>query len=171
MLKKIVVGAVLLVVLAGAVFYTNPFGVFGEKIYASVPGNQAPAISAVDINGVATDVQFQGGLTVLNFWATWCPPCKAEMPEFESFYRDNAGKIAFYAINIQEPPERVKSFLKAEQYTMPILLDSNGEIAKSYRVNAIPTTIIVDKTGKVVFRKSGAMSKEELDKAVALFRQ
>lgn len=171
MLKRFVTGTVLVIVLVAAVFYTNPFGIFGEKIYASVPGNQAPAISAVDLNGAMTDVQFQGSFTVINFWATWCPPCKAEMPEFEEFYKENAGKIAFYAINIQESPERVKTFLKAGKYTMPILLDSNGEIARSYRVNAIPTTIIMDKNGKIVFRKSGAMSKAELDKAVALVRQ
>ena len=170
MLKRFFTGTILMLVLVGAVFYLNPFGIFGEKIYASVPGNQAPEISVVDINGTPTDVQFQGSLTVINFWATWCPPCKKEMPEFEQFYRENAGKIAFYAINIQEPAERVQVFLKTGKYTMPILLDSSGDVAKAYRVNAIPTTIIVDKGGKVVFRKSGAMSKEELDKAIALVR-
>lgn len=170
MFKRFAVGMFLVVVLVAAVFYSNPFEIFGEKIYASVPGNQAPAISATDINGNAVDVDFQGSLTVINFWATWCPPCRVEMPEFESFYKENAGKIAFYAINGQEPVERVTSFLKAGQYTMPVLLDSKGEVAKAYRVNAIPTTIIVDKKGVVVFRKSGAMSKAELDTAIRLVK-
>lgn len=170
MLKKFVAGVVLTLALVGVVFYTNPFGIFGEKIYASVPGNQAPAISLVDLNSNPTNVEFQGSLTVINFWATWCPPCKAEMPEFEEFFRENAGKIAFYAINIKEPQERVAGFLKAGNLTMPVLLDSSGEVAKAYRVNAIPTTLIVDKNGTVVFRKSGAMSKDELEKAIALVR-
>ena len=171
MFKRFAVSALIIFALVGGVFYTNPFGIFGEKIYASVPGNQAPAISAVDLNGTPTNVEFQGSLTVINFWATWCPPCKAEMPEMEAFYQANAGKIAFYAINIQEPSDRVQSFLKAGKYNMPILLDGNGDVARAYRVNAIPTTIIVDKSGKVVFRKSGAMTKSELDQAIALVRQ
>lgn len=170
MIKRIAAFSVVVIALVATIFYTNPFGIFGEKIYASVPGNQAPAISLLDLDGKQTDVDFDGSLTVINFWATWCPPCKAEMPEFEQFFQENVGKIAFYAINIKEPQDRVAGFLKASRNTMPVLLDTNGEVAKLYRVNAIPTTLIVDKSGKVVFRKAGAMTKEELDQAISIVK-
>lgn len=170
MIKRIAAFSVVVIALVATIFYTNPFGIFGEKIYASVPGNQAPAISLLDLDGKHTDVEFEGSLTVINFWATWCPPCKAEMPELQAFFNENVGKVAFYAINIKEPQDRVAGFLKSGRYNMPMLLDTEGEVAKLYRVNAIPTTLIVDKTGKVVFRKAGALTKEELDKAIAMVK-
>ena len=102
---------------------------------------------------------------VVDFWATWCPPCRAEMPEMEEFYKNNNGQVNFYAINLQESPDKVREFLNANGYTLPVLSDA-GTISRAYRVSAIPTTLIVGRDGVVKFRKSGTMSLSELQQAV-----
>jgi len=116
-----------------------------------------------DLNGSQVTVGQSGKITVINFWATWCPPCKEEMPELEIFAHENQDKVDFYAVNLLENSGKINDFMSKNKFTMPVLLDKDGAVGKRFQVTAIPTTIIVNKQGMVKFRKSGAMTRVELE--------
>ena len=126
-------------------------------------GNTLAEFKLADLSGKQVSVGIPGKITVINFWATWCPPCRAEMPELEAFALKHGSQIAFYAINIQESRDTVQEFLKQNKLTMPVLLDEQGETARKFRVSAIPTTVISDKQGIIRFRKSGTVTLSELE--------
>lgn len=115
------------------------------------------------LNGSKVTVEKSGKIIVINFWATWCPPCQEEMPDLEIFAQRNRQKVDFYAVNLHESEEKVKKFMNTNQYTMPVLLDKEGEIGKRFQVTAIPTTVIINKHGMIKYRKSGAMTLNELE--------
>ncbi len=128
----------------------------------------APAFKATAFDGsdVAINAAMDKKLYVINFWATWCPPCRAEMPELNEFAKKHDGEVTFYAINLQEPKETVDKFLKDNGYTMPVLLDLNGEAADIYRVRAIPTTYVIDRDGTILLKKIGGTTAAELETAL-----
>lgn len=126
-------------------------------------GKALPEFSLNNLEGQNVSVGGPGKITVINFWATWCPPCREEMPELERFFEKNQQKIQFYAINLQESQGKVQDFMYENKYTMPVLLDANGIVAKQFQIAAIPTTIIVDKNGLIKHRQSGPMTMNELE--------
>lgn len=142
---------------------------FGAPSEAHNIGQQAPPVVAADASGNSVAVNFEGTVTVLNFWATWCPPCRGEMPELQEFFQAHMGQVQFYAVNLQEPSGKVTQFMSEGNYTLPLLLDS-GDVAKAYRISAIPTTVIVGSDGLVKFRKTGPVTKSELDQVIAGLR-
>lgn len=111
-----------------------------------------------DLNGKShTLSKYKGKVIFLNFWATWCPPCRAEMPAMQKMYKSwNSKKYVMLAVNIGQDKQTVKSFANKNGYTFPILLDSTSKIARKYRVSGIPTTYIINKEGKIVTRIVGA---------------
>jgi len=115
------------------------------------------------LDGTQTTVGQSGKITVINFWATWCPPCREEMPDLDTFAHKNQQKVDFYAINLEEPIGKISEFMDKNKYTMPVLLDTDGAVAKKFQVTAIPTTIIVNKHGMIKYRKSGGMTVDELE--------
>ncbi|GMB00775.1 TlpA disulfide reductase family protein [Pelosinus sp. IPA-1] len=126
-------------------------------------GKNSPVFTLTSLEGDKVTVGQPGKITVINFWATWCPPCQEEMPELDLFAKKNQQKINFYAINLQESNGKVSEFMNKSKYTMPVLLDKDGIVAKQFQVAAIPTTIIIDKNGIIKHRQSGAMTMNELD--------
>jgi len=104
-----------------------------------------------------------GKIIVINFWATWCPPCQEEMPELEIFAHENQQKVDFYAVNVQESKGKISEFMSKNNYTMRVLLDKDGAVGKKFQVTGIPTTIIINKHGMVKFRKTGGMTRTELE--------
>lgn len=126
-------------------------------------GKYLSEITLEDLNGSQVTVGQSGKITVINFWATWCPPCRDEMPELNIFAQSNQQNVDFYAVNLQESNEKVSEFMNQNGYSMPILLDTNGVVAKKFQITAIPTTIIVNKHGMIKYRKSGAMTSNELE--------
>jgi len=100
-------------------------------------------------------------VVLLNFWATWCPPCRAEMPSMEKLYSSFKGKdFEILAVNLQEDPKTVKDFVTKNGYTFPILLDSEGRTGSVYGVRGIPTTYVIDKEGFVL---GGSVGGKEWD--------
>jgi peroxiredoxin len=114
-------------------------------------GFSAPDFLLQDISGQEINLQdFQGQAIILNFWATWCPPCKAEMPDLQNVYLQFQGKgLVVIGINRtdQENYSEVSDFILANQITFPVLLDPTGEIAKKYNVSALPTTFFIQPDG------------------------
>jgi len=93
---------------------------------------------------------FSGKVVLLNFWATWCPPCRAEIPQLESLYKEYKDKgLVVLGVDLQEAPAGVRDFVSKNKMTYPVLLDTSGQIGGSYGVRSIPTTYLVDKQGNV----------------------
>ncbi|MEW5765000.1 MAG: TlpA family protein disulfide reductase [Acidobacteriota bacterium] len=99
----------------------------------------------------------QGKVVVLHFWATWCPPCRAEFPEFAQYARDssNRGGYRVVAISLDQTPDPVGPFLDEAGGGFPVYMDSAG-LAGELEVTAIPTTVVLDKKGRVAYRAQGA---------------
>ncbi len=126
-------------------------------------GQALPEFSLPSLDGQEVAVRPSGKITVINFWTTWCPPCQEEMPELDAFAQGNQEKVNFYAVNLQESQEKVKTFMDGNGYTMPVLLDEEGDMGKKFQIRTIPTTLIVNKHGVIKFRKSGPMTRGELE--------
>ena len=101
--------------------------------------------------------EFRGKVVLLNFWATWCGPCKEEMPSMEALYRLYKEKdFNLVAISVDyEGVRPVKEFIEKQRYTFPVLLDPNGETLDLFGVKGIPTTFVIDKKGRIVGRVVG----------------
>lgn len=131
---------------------------------ASAQKAQAPGFALKDMAGTSQTVQpGDGNLYVINFWATWCPPCRSEMPEMNAFARKHKEKVRFYAVNLQEEGAQVQDFLKNNGYTMPVLLDRDGKAATLYKVRVIPTTVILDEKGNILQRHEGVATAQQLE--------
>jgi cytochrome c biogenesis protein CcmG, thiol:disulfide interchange protein DsbE len=115
-------------------------------------GFLAPEISLVDTNGREfTLSELRGRPVILNFWATWCPPCKAEMPAMQRAYRDYGEEVIFLAVNStnQDSLPAVRQFVDALDITFPVLLDDLGTAANTYRISSLPSTYFIGKDGVI----------------------
>lgn len=130
-----------------------------ESVNESVSEPVVSTISATfkDEKGAIIDVaQLKGKVLFINFWATWCHPCKAEMPSIQKLYdlfKDN-DQIAFLLVEIDENVQGANDFLKKEKLNLPIVY-RHGPIPEEWLSGAIPTTVILDKQGKMVGREEG----------------
>lgn len=120
----------------------------GFETRAAAP---APALQAADLKGVTrTLADYRGKVVVLNFWASWCPPCLREMPSMERLRVKMAGRpLAIVAIDSAETRQEVDAFLSKMRLGFPILLDPDGSNTKRWKVFALPTTFILDAKGQV----------------------
>ena len=98
--------------------------------------------------------QSKGKVSLINFWATWCPPCVAEMPSFQKIYDDYGDKVDFYFVT-SEKPEKVEKFMVKNGYTLPIFIQSY-KAPDALESNALPTTYLLSKTGEIVIDETGA---------------
>jgi peroxiredoxin len=106
--------------------------------------------------GSMTLSDLKGKVVLINFWATWCGPCREEMPSLERLYRHfKYEKFTLLGVDIMEHPETVKRFVREYNLSFPILLDKAGDVSAKYAANAIPTTYIIDKEGKAVGKAIG----------------
>jgi thiol-disulfide isomerase/thioredoxin len=114
-------------------------------------------ISLQDLNGADVNLSdFRGKIVFLNFWATWCPTCVIEMPSMEKLHLKLKDKdFALVSISIQDSAAEVQRFFKQNKLTFTALLDSIGKTVPGFGIRAIPTTLILDKTGRIVGRVIG----------------
>ena len=120
----------------------------GFEARAATP---APALKAVDLKGATrTLADYRGKVVVLNFWASWCPPCLREKPSMERLRVKMAGRpLAVVALDSAETREEVDAFLSKMTLGFPILLDPDGSNTKRWKVFALPTTFLLDAEGRV----------------------
>ena len=118
---------------------------------APYTGFLAPEISLRDTNGNETTLsELRGRPVIVNFWATWCPPCRAEMPAMQRAYMDYADeKVIILAVNSinQDSLPAVKQFVDEFDITFPVLLDTQGIAANTYQISSLPTTFFIGKDG------------------------
>ena len=128
-------------------------------------GDNAHNFSLPDLDGQqVTLAEFQGKPVVINFWATWCPPCRLEMPEFQRAYEENQeDDLVILAVNEAEQSEVVRSFFYDQMgYTFTPLLDEEGQVAEAYGAIGLPSTFFVNAAGEVTAVHRGALSQAQL---------
>ena len=128
-------------------------------------GNQLIPFEVADLSGKPFKVESKGQPMVINFWATWCPPCVGEMPELQKFSEKNP-QVDLRLVSIQEDSETVVDFLKEQKLKLKPILDSSGKVAQQYRISAIPTTLVVNAQGVIIYRKTGPVTASELEKVL-----
>jgi peroxiredoxin len=118
---------------------------------------QALEFSLKDLTGRQTSLSaYEGKVVFLNFWATWCGPCRAEIPSMEQLYNELKDQgFTILAVNSQEPLEQVSAFVEEMGMSFPVLLDPAGRVGGLYGVRAIPTTYIIDPQGAIRGRMVG----------------
>ena len=95
--------------------------------------------------------EFRGRVVFLNFWATWCVPCREEIPAMQTLARDlGAEGLVVLAVNYEEDPETVQAFVRETGLSLPVLLDRDGAVGRRYRVAGLPTSFFIDRRGAVV---------------------
>ncbi len=119
----------------------------------------APQLRLKDVDGRQYDLSaMQGRVVVINFWATWCPPCIEEMPTIQNLWADtHASGLEVLAVNVGEPVEAIRAFLAdfEPKLEFPVLLDPQGEAFQTWRVRGLPKTFVVDKRGNIIYEAEG----------------
>ena len=133
----------------------------------------APDFTVYDIDGNPVKLSdYFGKPIVLNFWASWCGPCKSEMPDFQEKYLETGEQITFLLVNMtdgsRETVEKASGFIADRGYTFPVLYDTESSAAIAYGVYSLPTTYFIDREGTIVANASGAIDKELLQRGIDL---
>jgi peroxiredoxin len=134
--------------------------------------NPAPDFTVIDREGNVVKLSdMKGKPVVLNFWATWCPYCVEEMPDFEKVYNKYKGEVEFMMINMThgaETVENASSFIDSYGYTFPVYFDTTSEAAYAYGIQSIPTTFFIDAEGYIVAYYQGSMSGDTLLRGISM---
>ena len=151
-----------------------------EEVKESEKNNKEEKIKAIDftvINDNNEEVNlsdYYGKPIVINFWASWCGPCKGEMPDFNEVYKELGEEVEFLMINMtdgnQETLEKAKSYIDEEKFEFPVLYDTEINAANSYAVQSIPTTYFIDSEGYIVARAVGAIDKETIKEGIDMIK-
>ena len=131
----------------------------------------APDFTVYDAEGNAVSLSdFIGTPVVVNFWASWCGPCKSEMPDFEEAYQQYGEEIQFLIVNMtdgsSETVETAKAFIEEQGYTFPVYYDTDIDAAYTYGVSAIPTTYFIGADGSAVAYAQGMLDAATLQKGI-----
>jgi len=130
----------------------------------SAVGSTMPAYKAELLDGKPFDVAAErGNVVFLNLWATWCNPCRAEIPELEKLHTEYAAQgFKVVGVSLDESgKEAVQQFVTENSMTYPIALDPEGKLANVFQTTVIPTSVLIDRSGKIVWKKYGLISVDE----------
>jgi peroxiredoxin/outer membrane lipoprotein-sorting protein len=160
--------------LADSLFHFEPGKGWSEAEMLLLPGEEHLMLTgsraanfmlkSLEGDEVALD-ETRGKVVVLDFWATWCPPCREELPSVEKLRQEFAGRVEFYGIN-DEDSGTVKDFLRKHSYDMTVLMDGKRQVHRQYGVSAIPTMLIIDKQGVIREHFIGSRSEAKLRQAI-----
>ena len=142
----------------------------GENSYQPV---DAPDFTVQDWDGNAVNrTDYVGKPVVVNFWASWCPPCKGEMPDFEAVYQKYGDDVQFMMVNLtdgqQETTASAKAYIEGQGYTFPVYFDTEMSAAIAYGVSSVPQTYFFNAEGKAVVAARGAIDAETLEYAIGI---
>ncbi len=134
---------------------------------AAQAGHPAPEFTLETADGIPISLKdFRGTPIVLNFWASWCGPCRAEMPAFQRIAESHAGEIMFIGVNTQDQVDRMLAFAEEVGVTYPLPIDTTNAVTATYRVSAFPTTYFIDSDGVITDMVFGGMDQALLEAKV-----
>jgi peroxiredoxin len=134
-----------------------------ELPVSAAVGAAAPSFTLQNLDGKEFNLdEMRGKIVVLNFWATWCEPCKLEMPYFEQLHNTGRSDLEIWGVNFDEPPQQVEKFVEEFELSFPILLDTDARVQNLYRVRGYPTTYVVDRDGVIQFHHIGLITEDQL---------
>ena len=143
----------------------------GQEEYSSIPmpvEYDAPELTLTTLDGKEESLaDYEGQVVLVNLWATWCPPCKAELPVLEQFYKDHKDDgFVIIGIDFGEPEATVASFVNASDLTYPIWIDEGSESGMAFSSYSLPASFVIDRDGTVVLAWTGAITQSMLEKHV-----
>ncbi len=135
----------------------------------------APDFTVFDAQGNEVNLSdFAGKPVVLNFWASWCPPCKAEMPHFDKVYKEVKDDVVFMMVDLvdgqRETQEKGQKYVTDQDYTFPVYFDNEQNAAYIYGISSIPTTLFIDGKGNIIASREGILEEATLKAAVELIK-
>lgn len=135
------------------------------EAWALDPGQPAPDTALTTMTGNQTSLAaYRGKWALVNFWATWCAPCRREMPLIEDVHRRYASRgFTALGVNVYEKRDRVEKFVAENGITFPILLDAEGAAMKAFSASALPHTVLINPKGIVERAHTGPMTSETLE--------
>lgn len=169
-------GALMLGAVALTIWAAKPVEAPASSAVGSTSGVPAPA----KVNFVAPDLllknlqgdtvslsDYRGKIVLVNNWATWCPPCKAEMPDLQAYYEKHAADdLALLAINAGDSAADVVQFAEAYGLTFEVLLDPNNQAVRAFKNTGLPSTYLIDRDGTVRYAWLGALNQAALEEFV-----
>jgi len=171
--KKLILIILIVLILIVILIIQNPFkesetieGVLQDKENTGLDiGNLAPDFILQSVGGNNIQLSsFRGKkAVVVNFWATWCPPCREEMPYFEDIFVDNKKELEILGVNLQESERAISNFISEIPVTYNLLLDPDADVKALYNVFTQPVTYFVDKSGLIVDKKFGPLTPKEIE--------
>ncbi|MFQ5523788.1 MAG: TlpA family protein disulfide reductase [Acidimicrobiia bacterium] len=157
--RLLIVGAAAVAVVAIAVVLVSS----GDE----APGDPAPEIVLPSFEGETVRLaDFRGQPLVVNYWASWCFPCLAEMPGFEAVYQSHKGQVAFLGINLADDPVGAELVLNDTGITYPVAVDREGTSFTAFGGFGMPTTVFIDPDGYIIEMYTGELTAQELDKRI-----
>lgn len=134
--------------------------------------NLAPDFEVEDAGGGSVSLSsMEGKPVVLNFWASWCPPCKSEMPDFQKAYEAYGEDIQFMMVNMtdgsRETKETAEAYIEEQGYTFPVYYDVDQEAAYGFYVSSLPATYFIDENGMVIAAGRGMLDEEALERGIS----
>lgn len=135
-----------------------------------IKGEKAIDFTLKDLNGKKVSLSdFKGKNVYLNFFATWCPPCRQEMPDIEKVYQEYKDKdLVVLAVDLGEDRDTVKNYIDKNKFSFKVLLDSDQRVGEKYTISAIPASYFIDKNGNVKAKRVGAMTENEMKSNIEL---
>jgi peroxiredoxin len=162
--RRLVIRSIILLLLGAAVVYTLYANFTKDTKQKVAVGTLAPDFALVDMQGNKHRLSdYRGQGVFLNFWGTWCPPCKKEMPYINNQYHQYKDKgVQVLTVDIQESELVVNQFAERLKLDFPIMIDTDKEVMSTYGIDLLPATFLIDKDGKVVKYYTGELSEDKV---------
>lgn len=165
------IGLIMFAAIAGIILINQDTAASAPKIGSIIPASvnfAAPKLELKDLDGNPVALSdYHGKVVLVNNWATWCPPCREEMPVLNAYHADHAHEnFSIIAVDAGEPEADVRNYAASMELSFPVWLDPDMEAVRVFRNNGLPSSYVVNQDGTVVLAWNGAITRETLEKYV-----